>query len=759
MVLAQDPALDTGPATTAAPVPRRRTGTLPVELTTFVGRTAELGAVAAALGESRVVTLTGLGGVGKTRLAIEAAHAVRDGFRHGAVFCDLSPLTEADQVAARVADALSLDGGGEDLTAIVADAIADQPALLVLDNCERVLEGVAPFVQAVVRRAPGARILATSREPLGIPGERVLAVKPFPVGDGGPDGGGAADDGADGEADDAVRLFLDRARDVRAGFAEGDPDALRAVARICRLVDGIPLAIELAATRMASMAPGELLARLDRRFEVLTGGPRTGAPRHQALRATLDWSHELLSEPARAVLARCSVFAGGFGLAAAEAVAACEAAPTAAVLDALAGLVAHSMVAADDDGGTTRYRMLDTIRFYAAERLAASGGTEDARRAHLAWCRRFLRDAADGLRGPDDVRWLARVGAESDDVRAAVATAVERHDLDALADLLGALPAGALLGTRLGSAITSTGLAVAADVGEPDHPVAAVLLSLQALDSIFRDDNDGAIERATRACAVARRHGTWLRNLPWYLACVGSVSGARTAEVLPLADEALAAAHAHDDAWAVAEMTSERATMRFLAGRVEEATAEARDGLQRARAIGCTNLVLRAELLAGMCLLAPDTDPAEALEHFDECVRLSVRVGNAFFGSAGIVVAAMLRGAASAADAARAHLGLLSTVATFHEQGLLRMFFAPVGSLLATAGEPEAAARLIGAGRVFPTKGPALSVLDAAAQAALRSALGAERHEALLADGRGLTLEQATAVAVEALTRVAAREL
>jgi hypothetical protein len=428
------------------------------------------------------------------------------------------------------------------------------------------------------------------------------------------------------------------------------------------------------------------------------------------------------------------------------------------VLDALRTLVAHSLVIADDDGGRTRYRLLDTIRFDAADRLAAAddgASTADARRAHLAWCRSFLADAGDGLRGADDLRWLARVGAEIENIRLALGFAVETGDLDATAALLGGLPAGALLGTRLGSAITSAGLAAAVELGEPDHPVTAVLLSLQALDAIFRDDNDGAIEIATRACAVARRHGTWLRNLPWYLACVGSVSGSRTAAVLPLADEALAAAHAQGDTWAVAEMTSERATMLFLAGRGDEAIVAIRDGLHRARATGCTNLVLRAELLAGMCLLAPGADPAECLAHFDESIRLSLRMGNAFFGSAGIAVAAMLRGTASVGDAARAHLGLLSTVATFHEQGLLRMFFAPVGSLLASAGEVESAVLLTGAGRAFPTKGPALTALDDATQVTLRAVLGADRYEALLADGRALTLEQATAAAIEALTRVA----
>jgi predicted ATPase len=340
---------------------------LPAQVSSFVGRADELAAVRGLMAGSRLVTLTGVGGAGKTRLALQAAAGLLDGAGDGVWFADLAPLRDPDLVAVAVADALGvrLEPGRPAAEAVV-QAVGGRSLLVLLDNCEHLVGACAKLADALLRNCPNLALLATSREPLGIDGERLYRVPSL----------GVPADGDDAEtvrASEAVRLLADRGAAQGVQLA-GDEAAAQVAGRICRRLDGIPLAIELAAARLRGMPAGELEARLDERFALLTGGSRAALPRQQTLRAMVDWSWELLTGAERAVLARLSVFAGGFGLPAAEAVAAGADVPAEEILEHLGALVDKSLVQFDHAGsGPSRYRLLETVRQYAAGQLDAQG--------------------------------------------------------------------------------------------------------------------------------------------------------------------------------------------------------------------------------------------------------------------------------------------------------------------------------------------------------------------------------------------------
>ncbi|MGV9383818.1 BTAD domain-containing putative transcriptional regulator [Nonomuraea sp. NPDC003707] len=388
----------------AAPALRR----LPAQLTSFVGRAEELRELAALPAGSRLVTLTGPGGTGKTRLAVEASGRVS-----GEVcFVDLSALSDGAQVAPAVAAALGLRESGPPEDRLVA-ALADRPVLVILDNCEQVVASAAGLAHRLLAACPALRILATSREALGITGEVLFPVGQLAV---------PAPDAALAEAlaCPAVRLFADRAAAVRHGFVV-DAATIGAVRRICAALDGLPLAIELAAARLRSFTLDEVDARLADRFRLLSRGERTAAPRHQTLRAVVDWSWGLLDPDEQALARRLTVFAGGVTLADAERVCGLDGpAGSDDVAAVLAGLVDKSLVEAHDG----RYRMLETVREYCAERLAETGEREECLRAH-AECFTALAEAADHhLRGPGQLDRLARLDAEHGNLLAALGWAV-----------------------------------------------------------------------------------------------------------------------------------------------------------------------------------------------------------------------------------------------------------------------------------------------------------------------------------------------
>ena len=398
-------------------------GNLPAQVSSFIGREAELAAVRALAANSRLVTLTGTGGAGKTRLALEAA-GLLDNSGDGAWFADLAPLGDPELVAVTVADVLGVRlEPGRPVVAAVAAAVGDRRLLLVLDNCEHVIGACAKLADTLLRGCPGLALLTTSREPLGIDGERVFRVPSLNV---------PAEDAGVAETlrSEAVRLLADRAAAQGVTLGE-DEQSVRVAARICRRLDGIPLAIELAAARLRVMSADELEARLDERFGLLTSGPRSRLPRQRTLRAMVDWSWDLLTRPEQMVLARLSVFAGGFGLAAAEAVAAAWGVPVGDMAGQLAGLVDKSLVQFGDAGaGRGRYRLLDTVRQYAAGRLDALGqeAVEAARVAHRDYYLALAERAAPNLEAAGQAEWLDRLEAELGNLRAALAVTMTQAD-------------------------------------------------------------------------------------------------------------------------------------------------------------------------------------------------------------------------------------------------------------------------------------------------------------------------------------------
>ena len=397
---------------------------LPVQLTSFVGRGAEVIEVRKLLEESRLVTLTGAGGCGKTRLALQAAAEMLDGFADGAWFVDLAPVTDPALVPQAIARALGLqEEHGKPLLETVIDSLRARHLLMVLDNCEHLLTASARAATEILLACPDVRLFATGREALGVGGETPWRVPSLsqPINS----------DGLDSLAtSEAARLFVERARSASSSVAFTDDDA-PAIAQICARLDGIPLAIELAAARAGVLAPDQIAARMGDHFLLLTGGSRTALERHQTLRAAVDWSHALLSEPEKVLLRRLSVFSGGFTLEACEEVCSDRGIARADALDLLGALVDKSLVDVERVGRAARYRFLETMRQYAREKLSESADGPDARARHLAWCAALACEAAPELHGPRQVEWFHRLAEEHDNIRAALEWAIGSGDTEA----------------------------------------------------------------------------------------------------------------------------------------------------------------------------------------------------------------------------------------------------------------------------------------------------------------------------------------
>jgi predicted ATPase/DNA-binding SARP family transcriptional activator/DNA-binding CsgD family transcriptional regulator len=410
------------PSTEAAEPTRHK---LPVPRTSFVDRQRELTEIKRTLAMTRLLTLTGAGGSGKTRLALRAATSLAAAFSDGVWFVELAALSEPDLVPQAIADGVGArEQPGRPVTDSVTQHLGEKRGLLVLDNCEHLVDAAAHVVDFLLASCPHLRVLATSREPLGVEGEVLFSVSPLPVPAGLP-----ADLSKVG-GNDAVRLFVERARLRLPGFSLTQENA-RPVIAVCRRLEGLPLAIELAAARMGSLAMDQMAQKLEDSLGMLSTGPRTVPPRQRTMRAAIGWSYRLLSEEEREVFGRLSVFSGGFTLEAAEAVCSGDSIEEDQVLNLVSNLVDKSLVVAETSAeGLVRYRMLEPVRQYARARLQESGEAEGVLRRHVEFFLMLAEKAEPELRGPRQEAWLERLEAEHDNFRAALSWALQRGEAE-----------------------------------------------------------------------------------------------------------------------------------------------------------------------------------------------------------------------------------------------------------------------------------------------------------------------------------------
>ena len=559
---------------------------LPTPVTSFVGRHAELAAAGKLLRRSRLVTLTGPGGSGKTRLAVELARTSLESFPDGVWLVELEAVSDPAMVPASLAAVLgigesaSLGVAGETsrpLTDRLIDYLRGKDLLVVLDNCEHLIQACAQVAERVLRSAPRTRFLVTSRERLGVGGEALLAVTPLGV--------PGPQELALGQIarSDAVQLFVDRATDVQRAFVL-DAGTAPAVGHICRRLDGIPLAIELAAARVRILPPLQIAARLDDRFGLLTSGSRAVLPRHQTLRAAIDWSYELLAGPERDLFGRLSVFAGGFTLEAAEEVCGDDGAEPAAVLESLSRLVDQSLVISSGTG-QARFRMLETLRRYAAERLGESGTAEKLQRRHAEYFLRLAEQAEPMLRGPQQGAWLRALESDRDNFSAAMDWAF-RRDPDVAVRLTSALAYFWLIGRRRSE--VRQRLAEAVNVARGASPAnRAKALIWAALLADVEGRADEAATQAREAYELSKDAGD-----PWWLALGEAILGLALGlhGEIRQAGELLEAGRARfrkaGDGWGAAIATMLLGYVSAVAADRDRATALARESLEGFRAAG-----------------------------------------------------------------------------------------------------------------------------------------------------------------------------
>jgi predicted ATPase/DNA-binding NarL/FixJ family response regulator len=594
-------------------------GNLPAEPNSFVGRERDLAELARLLSDVRALTLCGPGGIGKTRLALRLACDVVPGFPDGAWFVELADTVDPALVTGRVAAALGVrEEPDRPLAETLAVALRPRLLLLILDTCEHVVDACAALVQQLLAGCPGLRVIATSREPLRVRGETVWRVPPLEL-------PAAAGDLTPGElaTHEAVRLFADRAAAVRPGFTL-DADNVPAVVRLCRTLDGMPLAIELAAARVGALSVEQIAARLGDRFQLLASGDRTAPARQQTLRAAVDWSYGLLTEPEQVLLRRLAVFAG-WNLDMAERVCADEAIPAEQVLDLLAALIDKSLVTLDGElEGDARYRLLDTIREYATGRLDASGEGPTIRLRHRDYLLQLLEDivAVAFVRGepawPVRVALYRRALAERANFRAALVTCLSRGDTEA--------------GLRLCSGLRSPWLAYGEVTegaswfdrfldAEADVPpvIRARALMARAELALEQQDYRAAGRYAQAGLELGQAPGgvgaTGLR----VLAVVGLRAG-RHSDALATVEAAAEAARRDRDGWEEGLALTVKATIMVHQGRLDEAQqafTEALDVLRDNNGWGV------AQALYGFGGLARARgDHAEALHHFRAALAL-----------------------------------------------------------------------------------------------------------------------------------------
>ncbi|WP_219471686.1 ATP-binding protein [Nonomuraea rhizosphaerae] len=396
----------------ATPTGWRREGNLPAELTSFVGRTRLLANLKRHLGESRLVTVTGIGGVGKSRTVLRLAHQVRSQYQDGVWFADLARLQDAGMVKHTIASALGIaDQSSRAESESLSEWVGERDMLLIIDTCEHLVQGCAELVEELLERAPNLKVLATSRQSLHLPYEHVVPVPPLQV---------PGDDPAESLfTNESVQLFAARAGAVMPDFVL-DEQNIGAVAELCRRLDGIPLAIELAAVRLRALSVEQILGLLADRFSLLAGASRTALPRHQTLRAAIGWSHELCEPAERLLWARLSVFAGDFELDAARFVCSDDRLPSEDITDLVTGLVEKSILLIRSNHAGVRYKLIDTLAEYGEEWLDKLGQSEHMRHKHLEYYLSLAQRSEDAWSGPRQIYWFVRMRQEHDNVRVAL---------------------------------------------------------------------------------------------------------------------------------------------------------------------------------------------------------------------------------------------------------------------------------------------------------------------------------------------------
>ena len=665
-----------------APVATRPHAGVPRRPTSFVGREDDVARVDVALGEGPLITLTGVGGVGKTRLALEAAGGVQGRFGDGAWLCELAPLEEGSAVSHAVAAALRLQQQqGLDIDATVIEYLRPRELLLVVDNCEHVLDAAAKLMDQIVRQCPHVVVLATSREAIGVQGERILPVPPLAV-------------------EDATRLFADRARAGRPDF-ELAHEPVGAVAEICRRLDGLPLAIELAAARMRVMSSLEIARRLDK-LRLLSGGTRDAMPRQQSLAATIDWSYRLLTTSEQQLFMRLSVFAGGFDLEAAHGVCGAEDDTDDDTLELLTGLLDKSMVTMRGGTGASRYGVLETLRAYGRDRLRENGIYEHCAARHARYYTELAQRAATGMHGPDERAWVERMLPDYDNLRVAFEHAMADADVDTALALVTSLPEFVHL--RIG--YESSGWAERlVELVDPDHPLYSAVVGFAARGAWNRGEQSRARSLASLAGGRAPARGNGRVAYPGdVLADVALYEG----------DAAAALAHYDGD---VSRARLDNDPIRlvwtlFYVAICHAALRNPEDGLaaaQESLVVAEQTLNPTAQSMAryALGLVLKKSDPDQALTLFDDAAELAASVQNFWWHGIALMEAAATRAVHSdPASGARALIDVLDRwdrVGDWSQQWLNLRYIARF--LARMDAQDDAVAlhhALVGAGRLSP---------------------------------------------------------
>jgi predicted ATPase/transcriptional regulator with XRE-family HTH domain len=744
-----------GPSLVLLPerVPARRSSprrhNLPVLLTRFIGREQEVRDGCALLrGDVRLLTLTGAGGIGKTRLALEVAAAMVETCPDGVWFVDLAPLADPDLIRPAIATALGVHGNPSQTLA----AVRGRNLLLVLDNCEHVIDACAQLIEQILHAAPDVRILATSRQALRIAGEVIRPVPPL----------GLPPHDTVPTVDqlqrcEAVRLFVERALAVQPHFAVTTQNA-KALAQICQRVDGMPLALELAAARVGVLSVDQIAARLHDRFRLLTGGSRTALPRQQTLQATIDWSYDLLSRRDRVLFERLAVFAGGWTLEAGEAVCAGEEIDRAEILDGLAALIDQSLVVVAVHGEQRRYSLLETLRHYAWERLVESGKASEARERHFAWYLGLAEQSDPQRPGTDQHPGLTQLEAEHDNLRSAMEWSLE-NDPERGQRLAGCL---AEFWRRSGhhgeghrwlTAVLATGYASSSQVGSR----ARVLLGVGQLAADRGEPGPDQVTLAKESVRLFRDAGDQLglvKALQHLGRCMLESMG-EAEQVHPLLAESLRVAQTLGDQHGIGFALANLAYLAWWQGNHGQALELFEQAVAHIRASGdalFTGLVLGS--LGWYTLLDGDRDRARRFKEESLDILRSLEAKEAVgLGLLGLAYVVRQDG-----DGARLRAVLEEGGSLLRETGSPGLYdwLSFVGQLHVARGEYARGVRFLAAG---DSDGPRAGSLRAllyqmprdereACLATARSALGEAAFHAAWAEGKTMATDQAIAAAL-----------